>query len=147
MKTRTAFEQIPITSLPPEVLAQACEDPETGRHRRVMVVDDHRRIADTVVETLHLNGYEARAAYTAEEGLALLPEFRPSIVISDVGLPNMDGITLGERIAAIAPKTQIILMCECLPRNPELVAWATLKKPFRASELLALIGAADARHG
>ena len=147
MKTRTTFEQVPISSLPPHVQAQACMDTESGRRRRVLVVDDHRRIADTVVQTLELNGYQAKAAYSGEEGLALAQEFRPSILISDVGLPHMDGITLGEHILALSPKTQIILMCECIPQNSELVAWATIKKPFHASELLAVMAPVEAHHG
>src|SRR6185312_3663782 len=100
-----------------------------------------------VVQTLELNGYQAKAAYSGEEGLAMMQQFQPAIIISDVGLPRMDGITLCEHISSVSPKTKLILMCECLPHNPELVAWATLKKPFHASELLAVIGPAEVHHG
>ncbi len=147
MKTRSAFTQIPIASLPAEVLANADMHMQHGPRRRVLVVDDHHRIADTVVQTLELNGYHAKAAYSGEEGLALIEQFRPSIVISDVGLPRMDGITLCEYISSAFPRTQLVLMCECLPSNPELVAWATLKKPFHASELLAVMGRATQSQG
>lgn len=147
MRTRAAFATVPIRSLSPEVLAAAIQESQPGTRRRVLVIDDHRRIADTLVHTLELHGFCAKAAYTGEEGLALVEEFLPSIVISDVGLPCMDGITLSERIAALAPHTQVVLMCECRPQKPALVAWATLKKPFHTSELLAVIGPAEVHHG
>jgi DNA-binding response OmpR family regulator len=149
MKTRTAFDTVLISSLSSEVLADAASSlgPGSGRSRRVLIVDDDRRVADMVAQTLVLDGYQAKTAYTGEDGLALALEFRPHIVISDVGLPEMDGITLGEHISALSPKTRIILMCECVPQNSHLISWATLKKPFHASELLAVLGPAEAHHG
>src|SRR5688500_15633235 len=60
--------------------------------RRVLVVDDFFTSAEGLAEQLEHWGYEARAAASAEEGLGLLPEFRPDIIVSDLVMPGLSGI-------------------------------------------------------
>jgi CheY-like chemotaxis protein len=60
--------------------------------RKIMVVDDEETIADTLALIFSSNGYEARSAYSAEQALEMLEEWRPNLAVIDVVLPGMNGI-------------------------------------------------------
>ena len=76
---------------------------------RVLVVDDENTIADTLVEILNGEGFEATAASTGDSALASAEEFAPDVVISDVVMPGLNGVELGIKIREILPKCRIIL--------------------------------------
>jgi PAS domain S-box-containing protein len=59
--------------------------------RRVLVVDDNRDSAASLVMLLELSGNEARAAYDGEEAIAVAPQYRPDVILLDIGLPKMNG--------------------------------------------------------
>lgn len=65
---------------------------------RVVVVDDHRDSADALLLLLKVLGFEAKAAYNATDGLALVRSFRPHCVLSDIEMPDMTGYELAQRI-------------------------------------------------
>src|ERR1035437_9157359 len=60
--------------------------------RKILIVDDERTIADTLALIFATNGYEARTAYSAEQALEMLDEWRPDLAVIDVVLPGMNGI-------------------------------------------------------
>ncbi|MGH9522873.1 MAG: response regulator [Terriglobales bacterium] len=62
--------------------------------RFILVVDDEKRIADTLALILSAKGYASKAAYDGAEALALCDERVPDLVISDVVMPVMNGIDL-----------------------------------------------------
>ncbi|HSU83674.1 MAG TPA: ATP-binding protein, partial [Thermoanaerobaculia bacterium] len=59
--------------------------------RRVLVVDDNRDAAESLELLLQIWGHQARSAQDGPEALALMAEFRPEIILLDIGLPGMDG--------------------------------------------------------
>jgi twitching motility two-component system response regulator PilH len=59
--------------------------------RNVLVVDDSRVTADTMVRLLKALGYQARAAYGSSAGLAILREEVPDIVFLDINMPGVSG--------------------------------------------------------
>lgn len=65
---------------------------------RVLVVDDDRDVADSLVMFLRYLGAEARVVYCGEEALKLLTEFKPHLVLLDIGMPGMDGYETARRI-------------------------------------------------
>lgn len=77
--------------------------------KRVLVVDDETLIADTLTEILNDSGFEAVTAYTAETALQLAQAFQPDILMSDVLMPQTNGIELAIAIQAEYPATKILL--------------------------------------
>jgi CheY-like chemotaxis protein len=65
---------------------------------KVLVVDDNADSAETLSELLPIWGHEARIAYDGESALRLVGEFRPDVVLLDIGLPGMDGFEVARRI-------------------------------------------------
>ncbi|MGQ0702172.1 MAG: hybrid sensor histidine kinase/response regulator [Gemmatimonadales bacterium] len=65
---------------------------------RVVVVDDSRDGADTLAMVLHTLGAEVRVAYDGLSALQTIREYRPSLVLLDLGMPGMDGYEVAYRI-------------------------------------------------
>lgn len=67
--------------------------PASGKPR-ILVVDDERTIADTLAMILETRGYEVTVAYDAETALQKYDQVRPSLVLSDVVMPGMNGVDM-----------------------------------------------------
>lgn len=76
---------------------------------RVLVVDDERVIADTLSIILNQNGFDASAVYTGTAAVDKAKETRPELVISDVIMPDMNGIEAAIRIRELLPGCKILL--------------------------------------
>ena len=76
---------------------------------RVLVVDDEQVIADTLAKILDLNGYEASAVYTGTAAVESARSLRPDLIISDVIMPDMDGIEAAIHIRGFLPGCKILL--------------------------------------
>jgi CheY-like chemotaxis protein len=80
-----------VTTAEPSSLA-------TGTQHRILVIDDNRDAAASLAALLGLKGNETRCAYDGLEGLKVGADFRPDIVLLDIGMPGLDGIETGRRI-------------------------------------------------
>ncbi|MPW22494.1 response regulator [Paraburkholderia sp. CNPSo 3157] len=60
----------------------------------ILVVDDNRDTADAIALYFELSGHETRVAYRAAEALDIVANWTPDVVLSDIGLPDMDGYEL-----------------------------------------------------
>jgi PAS domain S-box-containing protein len=67
---------------------------------RVLVVDDNADAADTLALLLDTHGARARAVYGGPAALAALPGFAPTVVLLDLGMPEMDGFDVARAIRA-----------------------------------------------
>ncbi|WP_394836970.1 ATP-binding protein [Pendulispora rubella] len=74
--------------------------------KRILVVDDEEDARDLLMEVLKENGAESRGARSVAEALALVDEFRPDVILSDIGMPVDDGYTLIRRLRAIEAERQ-----------------------------------------
>lgn len=108
---------------------------------RILVVDDDSHLLGLLTETLGSIGYNAENAKSAKEALAKLAKSKFHLIISDIKMPEMDGLSLLGRIREIYPRLPVIFITG-LPRtdilrsaNPEGI----LSKPFRISNLEDLI--------
>jgi CheY-like chemotaxis protein len=77
---------------------------------RILIVDDNPVNLKLVRVLLRVEGYETRTAADAEEALAVLREFRPRLILMDIQLPGMDGLTLTKRLKADPATRDIVVL-------------------------------------
>jgi CheY-like chemotaxis protein/two-component sensor histidine kinase len=65
---------------------------------RVLVVDDNVDVADMIVVLLQLFGHEAKAAYYGQSALQTATEYKPDVVLLDIGLPDMNGYEVARQL-------------------------------------------------
>lgn len=118
--------------------------------RRVVVAEDESLIRMDIVETLIEHGFDVVAeASDGEQAVALAIEHKPDLIVMDIKMPNMDGITAAEKIAAL--KIPVVLLTafsqkELVDRANEAGAMAYVVKPFTPNDLLPAIEIALSRH-
>jgi CheY-like chemotaxis protein len=78
--------------------------------RRVLIVDDERRIAETSALILQSHGYQTAAAFDGPSGLVRCREFQPHLVLTDVVMPGMTGIEMAIAIRSEFPNCAILLI-------------------------------------
>jgi signal transduction histidine kinase/DNA-binding response OmpR family regulator len=99
-------EPVEPKSLPAPIEALAHDNP-----RRILVVEDHPALSYVTVALLRKLGHEVRAAADGAEALTAVKEYRPDVVLLDIGLPGMDGYEVAH-----------CLRCEMGDEVPTLVA-------------------------
>lgn len=112
----------------------------------VLVVDDEETVCNVVSEILETLGFEAHRAYSAAEALSFLEENTPDLILTDVMMPNIDGLTLIYKIRCATESSNVpIIVFSAIAtssdREAALNAGASafLAKPFSSQELKAVI--------
>src|ERR1700761_642833 len=77
--------------------------------RRVLVVDEEQVIADTLSIILNKAGFEASPVYTGTAAVESARNIQPDLIISDVIMPDMNGIEAAIQIRAFLPGCKILL--------------------------------------
>jgi DNA-binding response OmpR family regulator len=90
----------------------------------VLIVDDEEPIRNMLAMFVTGEGFLPLPAGDGEEGLALFRQERPTIVITDVRMPRMDGLTLVQHLKEEAPETYVVLITG---HGDEAVAIAALR--------------------
>jgi CheY-like chemotaxis protein len=75
----------------------------------VLVVEDEALVAMIAEEALSALGFQPRSARNGQEALATFETFAPSLAVIDVGLPDIRGDELAERLRAMAPDLPIVV--------------------------------------
>lgn len=128
------------------------EHPETpSTTRRVVVAEDEALIRMDIVETLRDNGFDVVGeAGDGERAVELATELRPDLVVMDVKMPKLDGISAAERLNKdnIAPVVLLTAFSqkELVERAAAAGALAYVVKPFTPSDLLPAIEIALSRY-
>ena len=111
-----------------------------------LVVDDEPQIRRLLTVTLEANGYRVVAVENGREAVIMAAQYRPDIVILDLGLPDLDGQVVLKRLREWSSTPVIILTVKDDPSEKiaALDAGADdfVTKPFHAGELLARMRAA-----
>jgi DNA-binding response OmpR family regulator len=111
----------------------------------ILVVDDEHVLADMLALILQRSGYNSTAVYSAAEALAAL-EISPDLIISDVMMPDVDGVELAVQVSKLLPGIKILLISGHAGTQELLKASGLsldfLAKPFTPEELLARVAAA-----
>ena len=92
---------------PPVILGDKAR--KKGPAPRILVVDDEKVIADTIVQILNRDGFIAEAAYGGEEAIERARHHCPDLVLSDILMPQVDGVEAAIAIRTNCPDTRIIL--------------------------------------
>ncbi|WP_203655230.1 ANTAR domain-containing response regulator [Demequina activiva] len=121
-----------------------------SKKRRAVVAEDEALIRMDIVETLTEAGYDVVGeAANGEEGFALAQEHQPDVVVMDIKMPVMDGITAAEKIAAerLAPVVLLTAFSqtELVERARDAGAMAYVVKPFTPADLLPAVEIAASR--
>jgi CheY-like chemotaxis protein len=77
--------------------------------RRVIVADDEHVIADTLAYILNKAGFEATAVYTGVEAVKVAQDIKPDLLITDVIMPDMNGIEAAIHIRGLLPACKVLL--------------------------------------
>ena len=113
------------------------------RVHKILVVDDESTIADTVAAILKQNGLIVYVAYSGEGAIEIAAEIEPDLVLSDVVMPDKNGIEVAKSISKRFPNCKILLFSG----NADLSTrvrhydhdWEILAKPLHPCDLLAMI--------
>jgi CheY-like chemotaxis protein len=96
----------PAAALPAEAQPRA---PAAASASRVLVVDDLAASVETLMTLLEMEGFEVRVAHDGQQALALAREFRPEVVLLDIGLPGMNGFEVAHGLRSL-PECQAALL-------------------------------------
>lgn len=123
----------------------------TATPRRVLIAEDEALIRLDLKEMLQEAGYDVVGeAADGQQAIDLTEALRPDLVILDVKMPGMDGITAAEQIVSAAAAPVIMLTAfsqrELVERAAEAGAMAYLVKPFDKSDLIPAIEVAISRY-
>jgi two-component system KDP operon response regulator KdpE len=114
--------------------------------QRILVVDDEPQITRVLRRSLTAHGYDVRVASDGESALQTFGDWSPDLVVTDLSMPNMDGLELCRNLRAISSLPIIVLSVRGEERTKvrALDAGADdyVSKPFGMDELLARIRAA-----
>ena len=114
--------------------------------QRILIVDDEPQITRVLRRSLTTQGYDVRSAADGESALETLGDWPPDLVVTDLSMPNMNGLELCKRLRGISQIPIIVLSV----RGEEQIKVEALDagaddyvtKPFSMDELLARIRAA-----
>jgi two-component system KDP operon response regulator KdpE len=114
--------------------------------RHILVVDDEPQITRVLRTVLSAHAYDVRVAHDGESALELMKDWRADLLITDLAMPNMDGVELCRRVRAVSEIPIIVLSVRAEERTKvaALDAGADdyVTKPFGSEELMARVRAA-----
>ncbi|HEX9743725.1 MAG TPA: sigma-54 dependent transcriptional regulator [Nitrospiraceae bacterium] len=110
----------------------------------VLIIDDEPLMRLSMEDALRTVGCEVRAAATGSEGLALLEQAASDIVVTDLRLPGVDGLTLLQAARQRSPKTEVVVITahgsvETAVGAMKAGAYDYITKPFSMDELLLIV--------
>src|SRR5262245_51324322 len=116
--------------------------------RKVVLVDEDKSLLRVIAIRLGHEGFQVEATDNARSALAALPSFRPHVVVTDMKMDGMDGLTLFDAIRAREPTTPVIVLTAhgSIPDAVEATqrgVFAYLTKPFDRQQLVAAIDQAS----
>lgn len=116
--------------------------------RLILIVEDNAQIRSIIAQALILEGYETRQAENGLKGLAILKETTPDLILSDINMPQMDGLEFLRTVRKNPKWTRIPFIfltshssSEDIQRGRELGVEDYLTKPIQPDDLVRIISA------
>ena len=112
---------------------------------RVLIVDDEPSITDAVATALRYEGFETSEVATGLEAVRAAEEFGPDLVILDIMLPDLDGLSVARKLRALPERVPVIFL-SARDATQDKIAGLSLAddyvaKPFSLGELVARVHA------
>ena len=111
--------------------------------KRILVVDDHEQIRDSISEILDLEGYEVQTAINGNDAMTKVASFQPDLIVTDILMPDMDGYELMMKKWTDQQIYEIpIIVVSAMVSKYDIAAGKALgakkyiTKPFKAQELI-----------
>jgi len=111
---------------------------------KVLLIDDEKEFADSLAERMEMRELESKTAYDGEQGLQLVQDEVPHVVVLDLRMPGIDGVEVLERIKKNYPDIRVIVLTghgteedERVTRN--LGVYEYLQKPVGIDKLVSSI--------
>jgi signal transduction histidine kinase len=99
-----------LASKPPTVVEATSSSTRAPAARRILVVDDNRDAAETLALMLRLEGNEVTTVFDGESAIAATAEFRPDVVLMDIGMPKVDGYEAARAIRRDRKAPEVVLI-------------------------------------
>ncbi len=112
--------EIDLPTVAPPRDERAHPEQTKPRQRRVLIIEDNVDGAESLSDALRLEGHTVETAHDGPTGLGKMHDFRPEIVLCDVGLPGMDGYQVASRVRSdheLASTYMIALTGYALPED------------------------------
>src|SRR5262249_49896111 len=77
---------------------------------KVLIVDDETALAETMAEALERSGYDVVTAHSGAEGLRILERQEPSVILTDLKMEGMDGLTLLRKAKEDLPDAEVVVI-------------------------------------
>ena len=111
---------------------------------KLLVIDDAPYVLKALRDTLEAHGYEVHEAVNGEEALTRYMEVNPDVVLMDILMPKMDGVSATKCILGYDPDANIIILTAMGKRGLEkdcIEAGASdfIMKPYKTKDLLKTI--------
>ncbi len=135
----------------PVDLRDAPSDEAAGARRRILVIEDDPEVRRVIVDSLELAGHRVTAAADGVQGLAILDEVEPELLIVDYAMPQMNGAEVIAAARSVRPGLPVVLATGYADMDEVgrvLGTQSILTKPFDIGSLqravsLAMAGARD----
>ena len=129
---------------PRATVPESSPRPRTRGAKSVLLIDDQPDLVQVVQSILEGKGWTVDTAFNGRDGIKLAESTRYSIVLTDLGMPDISGWEVAQRLAEVQPRTPVVLMTGWAAdidesKLAEQGIQALLAKPFRTESLLALI--------
>jgi DNA-binding NtrC family response regulator len=116
------------------------------------IVDDERNIQATLAAILERRGYASASAFTGKQGLQMIADQKPDVLLLDLGLPDGEGLDLLRTIRLQHPALPVIVVTANDSLNNAIAsikigAFHFIAKPYVPDELLSLVAKALESHG
>ena len=110
---------------------------------KILIIEDEKNISNLVSALLEANGYKTLSARTATDGSTMFVSHRPDLIILDLGLPDLDGMCLLDKIRQTSLTPVIVLSARTQEGDKvkalDMGANDYVTKPFGSAELVARV--------
>lgn len=121
---------------------------ETAGIRSILIIDDDHQFRGYLRELLEANGFTTHEATNGEMGLTAYEQYGPDLVLTDIIMPEKEGLEMIKDLKKLDPQAQVIAMtgggnygfCNNYVQLAKVMgAYTALVKPFRADALIQAI--------